>query len=411
VLSLTKPSDSSTKKSKVLMAFCQKGIPMSELQGLYQRGQLHEKIQTIIQEFPTGRVMLRSGQRLATLFIAESNIVDAVIGTKKGLVAFQELLGWADGEFRFSPGMLSQTPSLELALEDLKHAGNAPVSVAPVAPAPVAPVAPAQSSKLSDTWSDAQPSMMAGNLGSVDIVNLLRVLCNLGQAGVLRLRPKDEARVYIADGTVTHAAFGQLRGMQALSEIATWKNDIFRFETGLTSQEINIALPLSQILGKMTDVIETKTLSSSQSAGVMYFYSSPVPQQIKLNPLALELVTHADGNSFEELVALTKSSNDLVAVQLKNLLDLNLVRTEFSPSTPKVLRSIKPQHTESKGFFAAKPKLKLEQLTRLELSVYDQIDGGRTLWDIRVNLGISRQDVWAAYQRLLEGGLAVGRSA
>jgi hypothetical protein len=96
---------------------------------------------------------------------------------------------------------------------------------------------------------------------------------------------------------------------------------------------------------------------------------------------------------------------------MKNLLDQSLIRTEFSPSTPKALRAIKPQHLESKGFFAPKPKLKLERLSNLELSVYDQIDGGRTLWDIRVNLGISRQEVWTAFHRLLEGGLVASRPA
>jgi hypothetical protein len=41
----------------------------------------------------------------------------------------------------------------------------------------------------------------------------------------------------------------------------------------------------------------------------------------------------------------------------------------------------------------------------LETALQGIIDGGRSLWDIRVNLKISRQEVWTAHQRLLEGGL------
>jgi hypothetical protein len=378
---------------------------MTELQGQYAQGQLQHKLEQIVQGNHTGRVMLRSGQRLGTLFIAQQKITDAVVGTKKGFEAFESLRSWTDGEYRFSPGMLSQTPSLDL---DLQSLGVDATATAPSSQ-PAANLPPANTAQT-DLWSTPKSSTMSGNLGNVDIVNLLRVLCNVGQSGLLRLRPKDEARIFIADGTVVHASHRTLRGLEALNELATWTNDAFVFEQGLTSPEINVALPLTQILSKMGEVIEAKT-RNSQSAGVMYFYSLPIPQGIHLSPLALEIIKCADGTSFEELAQQTNTSTDAMARELKSLLDQNLIRTEFSPSTPKALRGIKPQHFENKGFFAPKPKLKLEQLSTLELSVYDQIDGGRTLWDIRVNLGISRQEVWNAFQRLLEGGLAASKPA
>jgi hypothetical protein len=384
---------------------------MTELQGHFEQGELYPKLEQIVQSNHTGRLMLRSGQRLGTLFIAEQKITDAVVGTKKGFEAFHALRSWSDGEYRFSPGMLSQTPSLDLDLKAL-NADTASVVVSDNAIGSVA--APMSNPTLADTsqtdlWSTSKPGTMVGNLRNVDIVNLLRVLCNVGQSGLLRLRPKDEARIYVEGGTISHVAYRSLRGLEALNEIATWTNDAFRFEQGLTNPEINIALPLTQILSRMGEVIEAKT--NSQSSGVMYFYSLPIPQGLQPSPLGLEIIKRADGTSFEELVQLTNTSTDAVAREIKNLLDQNLIRTEFSPSTPKALRGIKPQHLESKGFFAPKPKLKLEQLNNLELSVYDQIDGGRTLWDIRVNLGISRQEVWNAFQRLLEGGLAASKAA
>jgi Domain of unknown function (DUF4388) len=374
---------------------------MAEMQGHFERGELYQKLEQVVQSNHTGRVMLRSEQRLGTLFIAERKITDAVVGTKKGLEAFHLLLSWTDGEYRFSPGMLSQNPSLDL---DLKALGLDATNLSD-------PTKPSlQVTNSSDPWSNSTPGTMVGNLGNVDIVNLLRVLCNIGQSGLLRVRPKDEARVYIENSTISHATYRSLQGMEALNEIATWRTDDFGFEQGLTSPEINIALPLPQILSKMGEVIEAST-NGTPSSGILYFYSLPIPQGVQPSSLGLEIIKRADGTSFEELVQLTNTNTDAVAREVKNLLDQNLIHTEFSPSTPKALRSIKPQHQENKGFFARKPKLKLEQLSNLELSVYDQIDGGRTLWDIRVNLGISRQEVWNAFQRLLEGGLASSKPA
>jgi hypothetical protein len=387
--------------AKNAMLFAIKESSMAELQGRFEQGELQHKLEQVVQSNHTGRVMLRSGQRLGTLYICKHKITDAVVGTKKGLEALEVLQSWTDGEYRFSPGMLSQAPSLDLDLAALDFdATHQSISAIPTL----------GESHTNDPWAQSTPNSMVGNLGNVDIVNLLRVLCNVGQSGLLRLRPKDEARIYVEGGTISHAAYRNLRGLEALNEIATWTNDAFGFEQGLTSPDSNIVLPLTQILSKMGEVIEAKT-TGNQSGGVMYFYSLPIPQGFQPTALGLEIIKRADGTSFEELVQLNNTSTDAVARELKSLLDQNLVRTEFSPSTPKALRGIKPQHLESKSFFALKPKLKLEQLSPLELSVYDQIDGGRTLWDIRINLGISRQEVWNAFQRLLEGGLAAGKPA
>jgi hypothetical protein len=178
----------------------------------------------------------------------------------------------------------------------------------------------------------------------------------------------------------------------------------------VASSSVNIDLPLTTVLLKMSEAVDVRKLTDATGSSEMYFYSSPIPSGLQLDTLTLEIVNKADGVSFEELVQDTRSNNDAVALAIKNLLDYNLMRTESSPSTPKTLRFVQPFLKEEKGFLRAKPKLKLEELNDLELRVFDQINGGRTLWDIRINLGITRQEVWAAYHRLLDGGL-IGSNA
>jgi hypothetical protein len=390
-------------------------MEVTMLQGQYQRSELRSLLERIANDHPTGRLLLRSGQKLATLFIAQNFIVDALVGTKKGIEAFDIVSEWENGDFRFSPGMVSQDPSINFPFEVLEGqklivAQASPRIIEAKVQTPQSDSKPSTAIEDNVGWRDPKPGAMTGELSTVDVINLIQVLCNTGQSGTLRIRPHDEAKIHIGNYNVLFATYQDLRGLQALTEIATWRKDEFRFETGVASSSVNIDLPLTTVLLKMSEAVDVRKLTDATGSSEMYFYSSPIPSGLQLDTLTLEIVNKADGVSFEELVQDTRSNNDAVALAIKNLLDYNLMRTESSPSTPKTLRFVQPFLKEEKGFLRAKPKLKLEELNDLELRVFDQINGGRTLWDIRINLGITRQEVWAAYHRLLDGGL-IGSNA
>jgi Domain of unknown function (DUF4388) len=368
------------------------------LQGTYQRTELVSLLIQLSQTHDKGRLMLRQDQQLATLFVATGRIVETKHGSKTGLEALQQILQWTQGEYRFSPGMASSSsePSLDLRVEELdKLSGHQPSPVETRVAAP--PVQSVTQPTQPAAQPNAQPAAggMQGNLAVVDIINLIQVLCSTGQSGLLRLRQSDEGRIYIANHRVVYASFQQLRGLEALAEMATWRKDDFRFE-------VNAAQPANQnVDGSLVQTLTAmrETTAARTSGDAMYFYSSPLPAGLTLSDVALEVVAKAEGVSFDELVEAVQGNPETVALAVKTLLAKNVLRTESSPCTPQKLRTTKPRHApEPKGLF--KPKLRLDDLNDLELAVYDQVDGGRSLWDIRVNLGVSRESVWTAYLKL-----------
>jgi Domain of unknown function (DUF4388) len=378
------------------------------LQGTYQRTELVALLTQLSQSHDRGRLMLRQEQQLATLFVAGSRIVETKHGSKTGLEALRQILQWTQGEYRFSPGMTSSSnePSLDLSVEDLDGISGRQTPtvetqiVAPTAMPAAQPVI--QPVAQSVTQPTAAAGGMQGNLAVVDLINLIQVLCSTGQSGLLRLRQEDEGRIYIAGRRVVYASFQQLRGLEALKEMATWRKDEFRFDLNAPVPAAqNVDAALSQTLAAMTETTAARTAGDA-----MYFYSAPLPAGLMLNDTALEVVAKAEGVSFEELVEAVQGTPETVALAVKTLLAKNVLRTESSPCTPQKLRATKPKHApEPKGFF--KPKLRLDDLSDLELAVYDQVDGGRSLWDIRVNLGVSRESVWTAYLKLCRGKFLV----
>jgi Domain of unknown function (DUF4388) len=362
------------------------------LQGTYQRAELVALLTQLSQSHDKGRLMLRQEQQLATLFVATGRIVETKHGSKTGLEALHQILQWPQGEYRFSPGMTSSSGegSLDLGVEELDG-----LSANPILPVETRAVARAIFESSPPPVQPASAGGMQGNLAVVDLINLIQVLCNTGQSGLLRLRQEDEGRIHIADHRVVYASFQQLRGLEALREMATWRKDDFRFDVSAAApatQNVDAALP--QTLAAMTETTAART-----SGDAMYFYSSPLPAGLMLNDTALEVVARAEGVSFDELVESVQGNAETVALAIKTLLAKNVLRTESSPCTPQKLRATKPKHIpEPRGFF--KPKLRLDDLSDLELALYDQVDGGRSLWDIRVNLGVSRESVWTAYLKL-----------
>jgi Domain of unknown function (DUF4388) len=240
---------------------------------------------------------------------------------------------------------------------------------------------------------------MQGNLNTTDPLELLQALGNRNSPGLLRVRPGDEAQIYVAANGITHAAYRTLSGVDALVEVATWRNDEFRFEENNFSFTRSLTLAISEAVSKLQIASALRELRPRDATGSMYFYSNALNTDAVLSPLETSIVQLGDGVSIESLVRHTGQDAVVIAEALKHLMELDLLSSENIPCTPEKLRSIRPRFAPPPKFalFSRPKQITLEPFV---LTVYDQIDGGRTLWDIHLNLGCSRQAIWDAFNHL-----------
>ena len=88
-------------------------------QGSYNPKTLKELIEALCLESGAGRLTLRSGTQMASLYLNEGHLVDAHFKSLKGLEALAVLLGFEAGEYRFVSGLRSETQNFNGSLEDL----------------------------------------------------------------------------------------------------------------------------------------------------------------------------------------------------------------------------------------------------------------------------------------------------
>ncbi|NJK44265.1 MAG: DUF4388 domain-containing protein [Pleurocapsa sp. SU_196_0] len=114
---------------------------------------------------------------------------------------------------------------------------------------------------------------MQGNLNNTNPLELLQALGNRNSPGLLRIRPGDEAQIYVAANGITHAAYRTLSGVDALVEITTWRNDEFRFEENNFSFTRSLTLAISEAVSKLNTAAALRDLRPRDATGSMYFYS------------------------------------------------------------------------------------------------------------------------------------------
>ncbi len=88
-------------------------------QGSYNPKTIKELIEALCLESGAGRLTLRSGTQMASLYLNEGHLVDAHFKSLKGLEALAVLLGFEAGEYRFVSGLRSETQNFNGSLEDL----------------------------------------------------------------------------------------------------------------------------------------------------------------------------------------------------------------------------------------------------------------------------------------------------
>jgi Domain of unknown function (DUF4388) len=241
---------------------------------------------------------------------------------------------------------------------------------------------------------------MQGNLSSTSPIELLQTLGSRNIPGLLRVRPgNDEALIYIAANSITQATYRTLNGLDALIEFATWRSDTWRFEENNFSFNRNLSMSVTDAISSLQTANVLRELRPVNDTGSMFFYSQAIDSDATLSPLETNIVSIADGATLEDLVRRTGQDAKLLVEALRNLMNLGLLSGENVPCTPEKLRAIRPRLAPPPklAFFSRPKAVSLEPFV---LKVYDQVDGGRSLWDIHLNLGCSRQAIWDAYNHL-----------
>jgi hypothetical protein len=226
----------------------------------------------------------------------------------------------------------------------------------------------------------------------------LTTLASKRLTGRLSLQKRDgtELNLFVETGKLVHAQFGWTFGMAAMQEAITWRNYSTSFTLGIAAPVRSLSdedrSKIEQGLGQMVE--ETKYAMNVTNG---YYYAES-QTSAEINEYETRVLTNANGNSFSEMLALTELNTASLEQLLKQLLQKKLLRVEKTPATPERLKALRLRKKEpkSKGILGVFGKKTIE-LTDLEFRVYDLLNGAMTLWDIHLNSGLSRDEIWEAY--------------
>jgi hypothetical protein len=221
------------------------------------------------------------------------------------------------------------------------------------------------------------------------------------QSGRLRLQKRDgaELNLFFENGFLVHAQYRWTFGIAAFQEALTWHNYTTVFADGIASPIQSISEEDRLTLEQGSGVTETKQ-NSMPVTFEGYFYAQKHTAS-ELNEFEVRVLTHSNGINFTDLQSLTEMSGSTLENLIRQLIQKKVLTVEKSPCTPERLKALRLRKKEvkSKGLMGLFGKKSIE-LTELEFQVYDMLNGAVTLWDVHLNLGLAREQVWEAYVAL-----------
>jgi hypothetical protein len=220
------------------------------------------------------------------------------------------------------------------------------------------------------------------------------------RTGRLRVQKRDgaELNLFYDTGKLIHAQFGWTFGLAAVQEALNWQNYTVVFTEGVAAPIKSIGDEDRAKLEQGSVVEETKYSVPVKLDG--FFYAEKYTTA-ELSDAEARVLTHANGTSFEDLMTVTEFNVSTLEGLIKQLMTKKLLTVEKSPATPERLKGLRLRKKEpkSKGLLGVFAKKSVE-LTNLEFQVYDVLNGAVTLWDVHLNLGLAREQVWEAYVSL-----------
>ncbi|MCB1053654.1 MAG: DUF4388 domain-containing protein [Acidobacteria bacterium] len=84
--------------------------------------------------------------------------------------------------------------------------------------------------------------MFQGSLNDVKLPDIIQLMSVSSKTGCFLLQlDKEEGRIFLVDGQMTHASAGKLVGEEALYALAIWDHGTFRFEEGTRTEQQSIS--------------------------------------------------------------------------------------------------------------------------------------------------------------------------
>lgn len=172
-----------------------------------------------------------------------------------------------------------------------------------------------------------------GSLSDLPLPDIIQVVATSGKTGVFKLeRGREVGEIYLDDGQIVDAELGELRGEEAVYEIAVWQDGEFVFEPGATSSEVTIHRSYTNLLMEAARRIdEWKVLSKKIPSSQMIprFSDREAASSVSLNPQEWALIREIDERrSLDEIAAALQTSPFDAAKILYGLITSGLVELE-----------------------------------------------------------------------------------
>ena len=91
--------------------------------------------------------------------------------------------------------------------------------------------------------------MFQGSLEEVKLPDVIQLMSVSAKTGCFVLnRGEDEGHIYLENGQIVHAVYGELLGEDAIYSLAVWNSGHFQFKMGLNASKKSITKPNTKIL-------------------------------------------------------------------------------------------------------------------------------------------------------------------
>lgn len=103
---------------------------------------------------------------------------------------------------------------------------------------------------INEKYDNNYEMLFAGSLSpELDISEIIQLAGQNKKRGLLTIFGEEgNALIYFDKGKIVHSSYSDLRGIDALVEMLSWKDSRFMFEEGMTSQDVNIGCDYNSAL-------------------------------------------------------------------------------------------------------------------------------------------------------------------
>ncbi len=175
---------------------------------------------------------------------------------------------------------------------------------------------------------------LQGSLADFHFPDLIQFISVSGKTGAFRLADENrQGSIYLQEGRIVHAEFGEDQGEDALYWLALWSKGEFRFEDGVTSQARTIHKGNTNLLMEAAQRVDEWRVLKLKIPSVDWIPEFVIPEghegggQINLNTSEWIILSKIDGNrSVKEISRATQLSAFVACKLLYGLIATNLIR-------------------------------------------------------------------------------------